>query len=147
MEVILRENIASLGKVGQVIKVKDGYARNYLLPQRLAYQASEANRKHFETERKKLEAQQAEKRSVAVALSEKIQALTLTINKQAGEEDKLYGSVNAGDIAAALHEAGVEVDRRMITFANVIKTLGEHHVEIHLYSDVVARLSVHVVRE
>lgn len=146
MEVILRENISSLGQVGDVVKVKDGYARNYLLPKRLAYLANEANKKRFEAERRVLEAKQLEQRAAAGLLTEKINAVTVTIAKQAGEEDKLYGSVNAGDIVAALEKEGVHVDRKMISFGDVIKALGDYTVEIHLYADVVASCKVHVVR-
>ncbi len=147
MEIILRENITSLGNVGDVVKVKDGYALNFLLPKRLAYVASEANKKRFEAERKILEAKQAEQREAAQKLSDRITQLTIKIAKQADEGDKLYGSVNAHDVADVLEKEGLHVDRKMISFTDPIKALGDYTVEIHLYADVVATLKVQVVKE
>lgn len=147
MEVILRENISSLGQVGDLVRVKDGYARNFLLPKRLAYMATEANKKRFEAERKMLEIKQAEKREAAQKIADKISTLTVTITKQAGEEDKLYGSVNAGDITDVLEKEGIHIDRKMVSFSHPIKVLGDHTVDIHLHSDVVTPCKVHIVKE
>lgn len=144
MEVILRENITSLGKVGDVVKVKRGYAQNYLFPKRLAYLASESNKKRLEAERQALEAKEATRLQEAEQLKSKIEAITVSLAKQAGEEEKLYGSVTATDIERALGEKGLSVDRKMIAFGEAIKTLGEHDVHIHVYADVVATLKVNV---
>jgi large subunit ribosomal protein L9 len=142
MEVILRENVTSLGKVGDVVKVKRGYAQNYLLPQRLAYLATGANKKRLEAERQALEAKEATRLQEAEQLKAKIEVVTVSVAKQAGEEDKLYGSVTATDIEHALAEKDVSVDRKMVAFGEAIKTLGEHEVHIHVYADVVATLKV-----
>lgn len=144
MEVILRESIAALGKVGDVVKVKKGYASNYLIPKRLAYTATEANKKRLELEREALEAKQTDQRAVAEKLAEKIEALSLTISKEATEEGKLYGSVTAADIDHALEKEGIQVDRKMITFHEIIRTIGEHEVEIRVYEGLAAKCRVTV---
>ena len=146
MEVILRESITALGSVGDVVKVKPGYARNYLIPKRLAYQATEANKKRIEAERAALEAKEAKHRSTAEEFVAKIEALTLTITKEAGEEDKLFGSVTAADVDACLKQEGIEIDRKMINFSESIRTLGEHSVEISVYAGVTAKCQIQVVK-
>ena len=145
MEVILRENISSLGKVGNIVKVKNGYARNYLFPKRLAYLATGANRTRIEKERQALEAKESARHGDAAALAQKIEAVTLSIAKQVGEEDKLYGSVSASDIAEALEKQGVEIDRKMVAFGEAIKTTGEHTVHIHIHAEVTANCKLTVV--
>ena len=144
MEVILRENITSLGKVGDVVKVKRGYAQNYLFPKQLAYLASETNKKRLEAERQALEAKEAKRLQEAEQLKAQIEAITVSLAKQAGEEGKLYGSVTATDLEHALTEKGIHVDRKMIAFGEAIKSLGEHEVHVHVYADVVATLKVNV---
>lgn len=144
MEVILRENITSLGKVGDVVKVKKGYAQNYLLPNRLAYLATDTNKKRLEAERQALEAKEAKRLQEAELMKSKIEAVTVSMAKQVGEEDKLYGSVTAADIEKALAQQDIPVDRKMIAFGEAIKTVGEHEVHIHVYADVVATLKVNV---
>ena len=145
MEVILRENISTLGKVGEVVKVKKGFARNFLFPQRLAYLASTANKKRLEAERHALEAKESERHQEAEALAKRIESLPFNIAKQIGEEDKLYGSVSAGDIESGLAEQGVKIDKKMVAFGEAIKTAGEHEVHIHVHAEVVATLKVTVV--
>lgn len=142
MEVILRENITALGKIGDIVRVKDGYARNFLFPQRLAYQASEANKKRLEAERKALEAKEDGLRSQAEQLAEQIERVVVTITKEVSEEDKLYGSVTASDIADELEKQGVTVDRRTVSLGNPIKTTGEHEVKIRIHADVAAKCKV-----
>lgn len=146
MEVILRESIAALGQVGDIVKVKAGYARNYLIPKRLAYLASEANKKRLEAERSALEVKQAAQKTEAEKLVAQIEAVALTIQKESGEEDKLYGSVTAHDIEDALLKEGVTVDRKMINFSESIRSLGEHAVEVRVYAGVTATCKVTVVK-
>ncbi len=146
MEVILRESIAALGQVGDIVKVKAGYARNYLIPKRLAYLASEANKKRLEAERSALEAKQATQKTEAEKLVAQIEAVALTVQKEAGEEDKLYGSVTSHDIEEALKKEGVTVDRKMINFSESIRSLGEHTVEVRVYAGVSATCKVSVVK-
>ncbi len=146
MEVILRENIAALGEVGEIVKVKSGYARNYLIPNRLAYMATEGNKKRLEAERAALEAKQAQQKAEAEALAKQIEALTLSITKEAGEEDKLYGSVTTADVEEVIQQQGVKVDRKMISFSDAIRTLGEHPVDVRVYSGVVAKCKINVVK-
>lgn len=146
MEVILRENIAALGEVGDVVKVKDGYARNYLIPKRFAYIANETNRKRLEAEREALEAKQVRQKDTAHRLAAQIEALIVAIAKEAGEEDKLFGSVTAADVERALHKEGVTVDRKMITFHDPIRTLGDYVVDVRVYAGIVAKLRISVVK-
>ena len=146
MEVILRESIASLGNVGEIVKVKTGYARNYLIPKRLAYQATDANRKRLEAERAALEAKETQHHEAAAALAAKVEAVTLSIAKEAGEEDKLFGSVTSSDVDEALKKEGIEIDRKMITFHEAIRTLGEHEVEVRVHAGVSAKCKLQVVR-
>jgi large subunit ribosomal protein L9 len=146
MEIVLREDIAALGKVGDVVKVRDGYARNYLLPKRMAYLATAGNKRRLEDERKRLEEKQEEKKQAARVLAKKIEALTLEIAKQVGDEDKLYGSVTAHDIDKALEEEGIQIDRKSISFGKAIKALGDYQVEVCLHSDVIAKCSIKVIR-
>lgn len=146
MEVILREAVDALGRVGDVVNVKPGYARNFLIPNRLAYVANAANKKRLEVERHALEAKQATQRSEAEQIAEKIQAVTLTISKEAGEENKLYGSVTAHDVAVGLAEAGITVDRKKIDFSDAIRSLGEFEVDIRINSGVTAKCKLNVVK-
>jgi large subunit ribosomal protein L9 len=145
MEVILREDIETLGKAGAVVRVKPGYARNYLLPRGLAYEATEGNKKRIAAENRAREARRAEDRAQAAALAARLEALSLTIAAKAGEGDRLFGSVTSQDIAAALERAGEPVDKRRIALATPIKTLGEHRVPVRLHADVEATVRLTVV--
>ncbi|HEY8535470.1 MAG TPA: 50S ribosomal protein L9 [Vicinamibacterales bacterium] len=147
MEVILREHVENLGRRGDVVKVAPGYARNYLLPRKLALPVTEQNRKLIERERKLAEAREAEERQQAEALATRITALELTIARRVGETEQLYGSVTSADIAEALAEKGLPVERRRIQLDDPIKSLGEHIVPIRLHRDVVAQLRVQVVKQ
>jgi large subunit ribosomal protein L9 len=147
MEVILREHVDNLGKRGEVVKVADGYARNYLLPRKLALPATEGNKKHVERERKIVDAREATERQSAAALAARLAEVEITIARRVGETDHLYGSVTAADIAENLKEQGVEVDRRKLILPEPIKTLGEFSVPLKLHREVTAPLKVRVVRE
>jgi large subunit ribosomal protein L9 len=147
MEVILRDHVDHLGKRGEVVKVADGYARNYLLPRKLALPATEANKKWIERERKIAEARDQEERGAADAIATRLNVLDLTIARKVGENDQLYGSVTNADIAELLAKKGFEVDRRKILLPDPIKSLGEHTVPVKLHRDVTAQLRVRVAKE
>ena len=145
MEVILREHIEHLGRRGEIVKVAEGYARNYLLPRKLALRVTEQNKKQIERERAKAEAREAEDVQVAQALAARIGMVDVTIARRVGEQETLYGSVTAADIADALASREITVDRRKIQLPEPIKTIGEHPVTIKLHRDVAADVVVKVV--
>jgi large subunit ribosomal protein L9 len=147
IEVILRDDVRSLGKAGELVRVKPGYARNYLLPQGLAYEATEGNRKRIAAETKAREARLATEKAGAEAFAQTLGALTVTIPAKAGEEGRLFGSVTAQDIAQAIAAQGHEVDRRRIELDQPIRTLGEHTVAVRLHPEVHADVRVTVVAE
>lgn len=147
MELILREDVAKLGKAGDLVKVKDGFGRNYLLPQGLAYEATPGNKKRIEAESKSRLARQAAERAEASALAARLGAVKLTIARKAGEENRLFGSITAQDVADALAEAGHQVDKRKIELEHPIKTLGFHSVPVCVYHDLHADLQLTVVAE
>ena len=147
MKIILRADVENLGRLGDVVTVRPGYGRNYLLPQGLAMVATPGNIKVFELERRKLQARMDALRAEADALFAKLDGITLVIPMRVGDNDKLYGSVTSHIIGDALLEKGMEVDRRRILFDHAIRTLGEHPVRIRLHADVVATLTVKVVSE
>ena len=147
MEVILREHVDSLGRRGDVVKVADGYARNYLLPRKLALPATAGNKKQIERERGKFEARETEERTAAEVMAERLGALEVAIARKVGETEALYGSVTTADIAEALKALGFEVDRRKLQLAEPIKKLGDFDVQVRLHPDVTARVKVHVVAE
>jgi large subunit ribosomal protein L9 len=147
MKVILLSDLRHQGKRGQVVEVKPGFARNFLLPQGLALPATSGNIKYFEQQRKKIDARHAHEREAALRLAGEMAGVKVTIAKRVGETQTLYGSVTAGDIAEALARKGVTVDRRRIDLEGGIKTLGDHPVRIELHADVVAEVLVTVVPE
>jgi large subunit ribosomal protein L9 len=147
MEVILREHVDHLGRRGDVVKVADGYARNYLIPRKLALPATEGNRRHVERERKKMELREAEEKAVAEAIAARLAAIDITIARRVGETEQLYGSVTAADIAEFLKGRGFEIDRRKLILPEPIKTLGDHEVPLKLHREVAVPLTVHVVKE
>jgi large subunit ribosomal protein L9 len=147
MEVILRQHVDNLGRRGEIVKVADGYARNYLLPRKLALPATAGNRQHVERERKILEAREAEEKAQAEAMAARLVAIPITIARRVGETEQLYGSVTAADIAEYLHSKGFEVDRRKLILPEPIKALGEHDVPLKLHREVTVPLKVHVVKE
>ncbi len=147
MEVILREHVDSLGRRGEIVKVADGYARNYLLPRKLALPVTAGNKKQVERERGKFEVKEAEERKVAEAVAERMGTVEIAIARKVGETEALYGSVTTADIAQALAAKGFEVDRRKLQLAEPIKKLGDFEVPIKLHHDVTARVKVKVVAE
>lgn len=147
MEVILREDVEKLGNRGQVVKVADGYARNFLLPRRLAVIATEANKKIVEQERQAGLRREAKEQSSAEELAAMLNNVVLTTVQKAGEQDVLFGSVTATDIASLLEKQGYNIDRRKIVLENPIKTLGEHTVQVKLHREVSAAVKVVVSPE
>jgi large subunit ribosomal protein L9 len=147
MEVILREDVQTLGKAGELVRVKPGYARNFLLPRGLAYEATEGNKKRIAAEtRARTNRQQAEKLE-AERVAQTLGGLTVTLAGKAGEEGRLFGSVTAQDIADALARQGHAVDRRRLELEHPIKTLGHHTVAVRLHPEVHAEIRVQVVAE
>lgn len=146
MKVILRADVDNLGRLGEIVAVRPGYGRNYLLPQGLASMATPGNLKVFEQERRKLQAQNDAIRAEAAGLASKIEAAKVVIEVRVGDGDKLYGSVTSPQIAAILAEQGVDVDRRKIQLDDGIRTLGEYIVDVKLHPEVVAKLTVNVVK-
>ena len=147
MEVILREHVDNLGRRGDVVKVAEGYARNYLLPRKLALAVNEANKRQIERERKVAEARDAEEKAAADAIAQRIAALELEIARRVGENDTMYGSVTTADIAAALHAKGFEVEKRKIVLHDPIKSVGEHTIPVKIHRDVTAQVKVRVVAD
>jgi large subunit ribosomal protein L9 len=145
MDVILIENVSNLGTVGDLLKVKDGYARNYLLPNKLAILATPKSMKQFEHQKRVVAQRVAKMKAAASDMKARVEALSCTIARQAGEEDKLFGSVTSRDIADAMTDAGVEIDRRAIQLDAPIKTTGNFEISVKLHQDVVATLKLWVV--
>ncbi len=146
MEVILLERIEKLGQMGEVVNVKPGYARNYLLPQRKALRATKANVERFEHERVEFEASNLERRSDAEAVAAKLEGFTCVLLRQASESAQLYGSVTARDIAEAVAEGGASIHRAQVRLDRPIKTLGIHRVRVALHPEVVVGIDVNVAR-
>jgi large subunit ribosomal protein L9 len=147
VKVILLSDQRHLGKRGEVIDVKPGHGRNYLLPQGLALQATSSNIALFEQQRAKIDARHAQERAAAEAVAARMKDLRLEVPKRVGETDTLYGSVTAAEVGDLLEKKGFQVDRRRIDLAGGIKTLGDHPVRIELHPDVIAEVTVAVVRE
>ena len=147
MRVILMQDVLHTGKRGDVIDVKPGFARNYLIPQGFALQATTGNLKYFEQQRGKIDARHAKEREAAAQIAADMAGIRLTIAKRVGESETLYGSVTATEVAEMLEHKGVTVDRRRIDLEGGIKTLGDHQVRIELHPEVVAEVAVTVVAE
>jgi large subunit ribosomal protein L9 len=147
MEVILREDVEKLGSRGQLVKVASGYARNFLLPKRLAVPATESNKKIVEQERQAALRRDAKEVADASELAKMMSAITVTVAQKAGENDQLFGSVTAKDIADLLEKQGYTIERRKIQLHEPIKTLGEHKVPIRLHRDVIVDITANVVKE
>jgi large subunit ribosomal protein L9 len=147
MKIILRSDLENLGKLGDVVSVKPGFGRNYLIPQGLAMLATPSNLKSFELERKKLQAKMDSLRSAAAILADKIAGAEVSIVVRVGEGDKLYGSVTSVMIAEALARKGIEVDRKKIDMEEPIRTLGVHEVEVKLHAEVRGKVRVLVCRQ
>jgi len=147
MEVILREHVDNLGRRGVIVKVAACYARNFLLPRKLALLVTDGNKKQIERERAKFDAREAEEKGMAGTLAERIAGAVVEIARRVGETEVLYGSVTSADIAEALHAKGFDLDRRKIQLHEPIKKLGEYTVPIRLHRDVSADVKVRVVAE
>ena len=147
MEVILRETIDSLGRAGQVIKVADGYARNYLLPRKLAYVATPGNRKDIESERQSLFRKEAKQKDDSEKLKEMLDAVEIVVRRKVGEQEALYGSVTNSDVAEELEKKGYQIEKRKIHMDDHIKTLGEFSIPIRLFKDVTAHVKLKVEPE
>ncbi|MCH7766174.1 MAG: 50S ribosomal protein L9 [Acidobacteria bacterium] len=147
MEVILREDIQELGSKGDIVTVKDGYARNYLLPQKLALLATTGTRKQVVEMKAAAARKDASQKSAAETLAEQMSAVELTFTVKAGESDQLFGSVTSMDIAEALEAKGFSIDRRKVELAEPIRTLGEYTVSVRIHREVAASVKLQVVRE
>ena len=142
MEVILRQDVDELGLEGDVVKVAKGYARNYLIPQLMALEATEHNRKALELQRKKIELKRVRVKEEAEKVKASMEEVVLTFSQKAGEEGKLYGSVTSMDVASQLKDQGIDIDRRKIVLEKPIKEVGEFQVEIKIYPEVTAAIKV-----
>jgi len=147
MEIILRQAVENLGAPGDVVKVKSGYARNYLLPHGLAYEATPGNLRRIQQERNRLEAAENERRTAAQGLAEKFEQVSLTFSARVGEEGKLFGSVTAADIAQQLEAQGFSVEKRQIDLHEPIKALGVYRIPIRLHADVKPEVRVWVIKQ
>ncbi len=147
MEVILRENVEGLGKRGDIVRVKDGYARNYLIPRRLAVPVTEGNIKQIELEKKNWAIKHQKEVEAAEAVKDLIEKITITVTKKAGENNQLFGSVTSQDIADALAKEKVDIDKKKIELPEQIKELGTFPVKIKLHPEVVVETKVYVVSE
>jgi large subunit ribosomal protein L9 len=147
MEVILRESVDNLGQRGDIVKVADGYARNYLLPRKLALPATHGNRKQVERERAKFDAREAEEKRAAEAVADRLKGVEIVVARRVGETEALYGSVTAADIAELLHARGFEFDRRKLQLAEPLKKLGDFEVPVRLHREVLTAVRVKVVAE
>jgi large subunit ribosomal protein L9 len=147
MEVILREPVDNLGRRGDLVKVADGYARNYLLPRKLALLATDGNKKQIERERAKFEVKELEEQKVAQAVADRMATVEIEISRRVGETEALYGSVTSSDIAEALAAKGFDLDRRKLQLHEPIKKIGAYDVPLKLHRDVIVQLKVRVVAE
>ncbi len=147
VKLILRESVPSLGEAGELVTVKPGFARNFLLPQGKAILATESRVQELEHKKRVVASQVAKERKEHESLRDRIQALTLTVQARAGEEGKLFGSVTSAQVAELLAGQGIEIDRRKIVLDEPIKEIGEHEVEIRLHRDLLARVKVVVAAE
>jgi len=147
MDVILRQDVDNLGRAGELVTVKDGYARNYLLPRGFAYLASEGNRRRIEAEARQRERKAGAQLESARDLAGRLEAVSLTFTMKAGEGDKLFGSVTAADLADRLHAEGITVDKKAVELHEPIKALGVYKVPVRLHHDVKPEVRVWVVKE
>jgi large subunit ribosomal protein L9 len=146
MQVILLERIGRLGQMGDVVTVKDGYARNFLLPQGKALRATKANRERFESQRGQLEAHNLERKSEAEAVATKLDGQSFIVIRQAGESGQLYGSVSTRDVAGAVSEGGFTIERRQVMLDRPIKSIGLHDIRIALHAEVTPHVAINVAR-
>ena len=147
MEVILRQAVDSLGHPGDIVKVSNGFARNYLLPHGIAYEATPGNRKRIEQERQRLDAAEGTRRAAAEEMAKRLEEVQLSFSARVGEEGKLFGSVTAADIAQQLEAQGIHLERRMIDLHEPIRALGVYRVPVRLHADVRPELKVWVIKQ
>ena len=147
MEVILRQAVDNLGHPGDVVKVSNGFARNFLLPRGIAFEATEGNKKRIAQERGRLEAAESERRTAAEELAKRLEEVSLSFSARVGEEGKLFGSVTAADIAQQLEAQGIHFERRMIDLHEPIRALGVYRVPVRLHADVKPELKVWVIKQ
>ena len=147
MDVILRHAVENLGKPGDVVKVKNGYARNYLLPHNLAYEATPGNLKRIQQEKDRLEAAEGQRRGSAQEIAAKLEQVSLTFSARVGEEGKLFGSVTGADIAQQLEQQGFHIEKRQIDLHEPIKSLGVYRVPVRLHADVKPEIRVWVIKQ
>ena len=147
MEIILRQAVENLGKPGDVVTVKNGYARNFLLPRGFAYEATPGNRKRIEQERQRLEQAEEQRRGAASELATKLEQVSLTFSARVGDEGKLFGSVTASDIAHQLEAQGFSIEKRQIELHEPIRALGVYRVQIRLHADVHPEIKVWVIKQ
>ncbi len=145
IEVILKETVEHLGQRGDIVKVASGYARNYLLPRKLALAVTAENKRQVDRERARADVREAEERTAAQAFATRLEAVELSIPRRVGEHDTLFGSVTSADIADALAERSLPIDRRKIQLAEPLKTLGDHVVPVKLHREVTAQITVKIV--
>ncbi|MDA8433555.1 MAG: 50S ribosomal protein L9 [Nitrospiraceae bacterium] len=147
MKVFLRDDVKNLGKIGEVVNVADGYARNFLFPKKLAVEANTKNIREFEHNKRIIQERAAKIKDASKATAERLSALSIVIKAKAGEEEKLFGSVTTMDIAEALKAEGYEIDKKKISLEEPIKRLGEYSVEVKIHHEVSATVKVQVVPE
>ncbi len=147
MEVILRQAVDNLGHPGDIVKVSNGFARNYLLPHGIAYEATPGNRKRIEQERQRLDSAEDDRRGAAEELAKRLEEVSLSFSARVGEEGKLFGSVTAADIAQQLEAQGIHVERRLIDLHEPIRALGVYRVPVRLHADVRPELKVWVIKQ
>lgn len=146
MEIILLERVRKLGQIGDIVTVKDGYARNFLLPEKKALRSTKANKAYFETQRVGIEARNLEAKSEAEAVATKLEGASAILIRQAGESGNLYGSVSARDIAASLNEQDLKIERSQVVLDHAVKYLGIYTIQIKLHAEVMANISINVAR-
>jgi large subunit ribosomal protein L9 len=147
MEIILRQSVENLGKPGDIVKVSPGYARNYLLPRGLAYEATQGNRKRIAMEKARLEAAEAERIKAAQSLAERLESVQLTFSARVGEEEKLFGSVTTADIAHQLEAQGFDIEKKQIDLHEPIKSLGVYKIPVRLHAEVKPEIKVWVIKQ
>lgn len=147
MQIILKEDVKNLGRIGDIVQVKDGYARNFLIPKGLAVEANTKNIKTLEHEKRKIQEIAKKAKDSAENIASKISSTTVTIKAKAGEEDKLFGSVTAMDIADALKKEGIDIDRKKIVMNEPIRRLGSYTVNVKIHPDVLAQLNLQIEKE
>lgn len=147
MEVILRQSIDNVGNPGDIVKVSAGYARNFLLPRGMAYEATPGNRRRIEQERSRLEAAESARREAAEGLARQLEEVSITFSARVGEEGKLFGSVTAGDIVEQLETQGFQVEKRQVDLPEPIKALGVYRIPVRLHADVKPEIKVWVIKQ